>query len=177
MKLNVIFMSIALVVFTFANSQVKRATTIKAKTVTVNTEVKDFYEAAVEVSSNERSTLYEMKKKARLATDDSQKRSISFANITLKRGFALAGEVARTKGKISSSQYSSFQRELGGVDADLNKIGASGTNASGNPEPGTMGSCFKSCDDYGGSGFGGGKGWKRFTCKAACVVTKLPPGN
>lgn len=174
MKLQILFTSIAVLFFSIADSQVRPT---KMKVVAVNPEIKEFYEEAIVASSKARSTTAEMKNKARLTRNEEEKARVTFSNIVLKRGFKLAGEVKKTKGRISADQYASFKRQLEEVEADMNKIEGGGTTAAGDPKPGTMGECFKSCDDYGGGGFGGGKGWKRFTCKAACIIVKLPPGN
>lgn len=48
--------------------------------------------------------------------------------------------------------------------------------AAAKPGNGTQGACFKSCDDAYGSGFGGGKGWNRFWCKASCFKINVNVG-
>jgi hypothetical protein len=45
------------------------------------------------------------------------------------------------------------------------------------PGKGTQGACFKSCDDAYGSGFGKGKGWNRFWCKASCFKINVNVGK
>jgi hypothetical protein len=146
---------------------------VQLQAVSANTEIADFYQAALKALNQERSVMNSLQKKIRVATDDAEKRHYSWGNITLKRGYALAKEVKKTKGMISTAKYAEFQRKLGEVETDLDKL--SGTSsAAGDPAPGTLGECWKSCNDAVGKGFGGGKGFDRFACKAGCIITNYP---
>lgn len=196
MKLKLLFTSLMIIVSGFATGQEEKpirtnvndstpekkvfkqeGKPLRAKVNISNPEIKSFYDAAVSVSSQEGRTMAELKKKEKLATTNCERLYYSWADIVLKRGYTIAKEVKKTKGNISTAQYTEFQRKLQENEVELDKIVESGTSAYGDPAPGTLGECWKSCDDAVGSGFGKGKGLNRFACKAGCIITKLPPGN
>ena len=89
----------------------------------------------------------------------------SFAQI-LSEAHTLAGKVEKAGPNMSDSQYQLFQRELQGLGAKLDKLNSQ--------IPATAGpaGCMTECDGaY--PGWGGGKGWNRFWCKAACIKLKV----
>jgi beta-lactam-binding protein with PASTA domain len=174
MKIKLFLTSLAIIVSGLTIGQVRP---IRAKVAVSNPEIKAFYDAAISVNNEKGRVLNELKKKEKSAKTAVAKRHYSWADIVLKRGYSLTDEIKKTKGNISTTQYADFQRKLQDIETELDKIAGSGTSASGNPAPGTLGECWKSCNDAVGPGFGKGKGFDRFTCKAGCIITKLPPGS
>ncbi len=188
MKLKLLFTSLMIVVSSLANGQEvkpipakkvfkQEGKPIRAKVNISDPEIKSFYDAAVSVSNQEGRIMAELKKKEKSATTDTEKRYYSWADIVLKRGFAIAKEVKKLKGDFTRIRYDEIKRKLQDNEEELDKIAGSGTSAYGDPALGTLGECWKSCDDAVGSGWGQGKGFNRFACKAGCIITKLPPGN
>lgn len=80
----------------------------------------------------------------------------------------LAARVQRAGAKMSQTQYDGFQRELAKLEADLDNQ----TRQQQAPY-----TCHGKCEaDFPGTG--GGKGWKRFICKLACIkVGPVSGGN
>jgi len=93
----------------------------------------------------------------------------SFAAI-LTEARNLAAKVERAGPKMSDSQYQGFQRELQTLAGKLDKLDSQLPSTAG------PAGCMKECDGaY--SGWGGGKGWNRFWCKAACIKVKVGKGG
>jgi hypothetical protein len=81
----------------------------------------------------------------------------------------LAARVQRAGAKMSKTQYDGFQRELAKIERDF--------SAQASQQAGTPHTCHGKCEaDFPGTG--GGKGWKRFICKLACIkIGPLSGGN
>lgn len=96
----------------------------------------------------------------------------SFAN-TLVKAQKLANEVD-SLGNLTAASYKRYQSMLSELELQLDdhRVGGGSTSQT-EPKPGTQGECFKSCDDAYGKGFGGGKGWNRFWCKASCIKINI----
>ena len=87
---------------------------------------------------------------------------------TLSDAKNLAAQVERVGANMSDTQYKTFQRNLQSLCASLDRID---TMPTANQGPA---GCMTECDDaY--SGWGGGKGWNRFWCKAAFLKIKVGP--
>lgn len=95
----------------------------------------------------------------------------------VQEGYALAEKVRAHGNSLTIPFYQTYMRELRTILRKMNKLQREMEPSRGEPKPGTLGECWKSCDDAVGSGFGGGKGWNRFACKSGCIITKLPPGS
>jgi len=152
---------------------------VRTQVMTIDQEIKAFYDAAVELSRRTDPSKKELDRFHTAATRAGRTATSvhKYADVVLKRGYALADDVRKTRGRISAMQYADYRRILEGIENDLDKIDGTGTSAAGDPAPGTLGECWKSCNDAVGPGFGGGKGFDRFGCKAGCIITKLPPGK
>ena len=89
----------------------------------------------------------------------------SFASV-LSEARTLAAKVKKAGPNMSDSQYQGFQRELQTLGGKLDRIAASMGSTNG------PAGCMTECDGaY--PGWGGGKGWNRFWCKAACIKIKV----
>ena len=112
----------------------------------------------------------------RLLASVKKARQTSFAKKyaqLLQDGIALAKKVQKAGSGMSSRQYSSFQTSLKRLGAQTMTLGQTNSTAGDSPA-----SCMQECDAaY--PGWGGGNGWNRFWCKAACLKIKvsLPGGG
>ena len=67
--------------------------------------------------------------------------------LVLKNTQDLAVKVQRAGKNMSSREYEMFQRQLAVQEAALDKANGAGNPTAGNPQPGTVGACHKSCHD------------------------------
>ncbi|MFM9911069.1 MAG: hypothetical protein ACKVOW_17140 [Chitinophagaceae bacterium] len=83
----------------------------------------------------------------------------------MDKGNSLINNVVAAGSSITQQQAEKYDAEMKQVMLDIDKL--SGGPQTGNEIP----KCFKGCDEnY--PGLGGGQGWKRFTCKMACLIVE-----
>ncbi|MCW5924755.1 MAG: hypothetical protein KIS77_20725 [Saprospiraceae bacterium] len=117
------------------------------------TDVRDFVAAAKETGEQLERLLPSMQK---------DRKATAYVPI-IESAIRLSARVQQAGAGMSQKQYNGFQRELAKIEADLN------TQTTQEQTPHT---CHGKCEaDFPGKG--GGKGWKRFWCKVACI--KLGP--
>jgi hypothetical protein len=86
----------------------------------------------------------------------------------IKRGQSIIESVVEKGSSMSATEAANFDRELQTVVEQMDKLSA-GAAAKG------PSSCFGGCDkQY--KGWGKGKGWNRFWCKAACFKIEIHVG-
>jgi hypothetical protein len=144
-------------------------------------DIQEFYQEASKVAAEkERAIPALLQHRNRANTSmiqNSKHASVArYSNVIIK-GYKLADDVKAAGTYMNSRQYTMYLRKLASLLQQLDRIMANDPAMAGDPKPGTLGECWKSCDDAVGGGFGGGKGWNRFTCKSGCIITKLPPGS
>jgi hypothetical protein len=83
----------------------------------------------------------------------------------IDKGNALINKVVAAGTSITQQQAENYDAEMKQVISDIDKLSAGPQTGNGIPK------CFKGCDEnY--PGLGGGQGWKRFTCKMACLIVE-----
>ena len=70
-----------------------------------------------------------------------------------------------TSGRMSAAEAQRYDAQMNNLDLQLKAIG-------GGPAGGNVAECFGDCDEL-YPGKGNGQGWKRFTCKSACILTNI----
>jgi len=87
----------------------------------------------------------------------------------IKTGQSIIDRVVERGEAMSATEAANFDRQMRTVVEQMDKLSA-GAGAQGSPA-----SCFGGCDNtY--SGWGKGKGWNRFWCKAACFKIEVHIG-
>jgi hypothetical protein len=83
----------------------------------------------------------------------------------MDKGNTLINKVVAAGTSITQQQAENYDAEMKQVISDIDKLSAGSQTGNGIPK------CFKGCDEnY--PGLGGGQGWKRFTCKMACLIVE-----
>lgn len=144
--------------------------------VRMPSETESFYQGAKKVVEQKRNIPINMRHRDRLVNGNSQTQWQQFVPL-INRGYRLAEKVHEEGAAMDSRTYQSYLRQLQSILTRMDQLQMKLEPATDEPKPGTLGECWKSCQDAVGSGFGGGKGWNRFTCKTGCIITKLPPGS
>jgi hypothetical protein len=104
---------------------------------------------------------------AKVGRTDTSTRAGRKASRLIAHGKRLQRQLMASKGKPMS------QQQMGSLKALIMEM----DQAAGKPASGSQGECFQSCDDAYGKGFGGGKGWNRFWCKASCFKINVNVGG
>lgn len=85
-------------------------------------------------------------------------------------GYAIIKKVNEAGTGITPALAIKFDEEMKQVITQIDKLSSGITTGNKIPE------CFKGCDtNY--PGLGGGQGWKRFTCKMACLIVEVSHNN
>lgn len=88
------------------------------------------------------------------------------ADLILK-GLRISQQAEAAGPKMPKEDAEKFDRQMQMVTAELDKL--TGENSAGGKD---SGKCFGGCDNQ-YKGWGGGKGWNRFWCKASCFTVKV----
>jgi len=87
----------------------------------------------------------------------------------IKRGQSIIEHVVERGSAMSAAEAANYDRQMRTVVEQMDKL-SDGAAAKGGPS-----SCFGGCDkQY--KGWGKGKGWNRFWCKAACFKIEIHVG-
>ncbi len=86
------------------------------------------------------------------------------------QGYAIIKKVNEAGNDITPAMALKYDEEMKQVMTQIDKL------SSGVPTGNKIPECFRGCDDnY--PGLGGGQGWKRFTCKMACLIVEVSHNN
>jgi hypothetical protein len=100
---------------------------------------------------------------AQLQRLETRTRQQAEAKRLCSQGQALVKQVLATRGNIGFDQAQAFEVKMEGIVGGLDRLAWGGSSGSG------IAGCMQDCGNA-FPGTGGGNGWNRFVCKAACLV-------
>lgn len=164
MKTLKFFFSTVVLMFAFSTigfSQQRAATNRLAVAASPN----EILAAANEINQKAGTRGWDFLTKNKAATP-SQKRMLE----QCKKGQSIIARVLKRGNKMTKAEAARYDAQMQKVVNTMDAIQASNSAAGG-----SQGSCFGSCDSQ-YKGWGHGKGWNRFWCKASCFKIEVHVG-